>query len=230
NLISSSGRMVLDTFIISIIVILFYLLRKKEITQKIIIVIFCTGIAVGLISKKDYINKNIINGINPKISKIIDAGIYYDASLASRYFRINASIKGYKKNIEALSFGTGMGNLYIYLGEGYDEAKKEYKNKYFYEVNGLKNSKTKTLFSMPIKLISEYGLIMFILILCTLFSKKYFGTYLVMLYLYIQFDSYALYTVWIYIFLRKYISQLKINVEIKSQIKNMEKDLKGVKE
>ncbi|MGL5050390.1 MAG: hypothetical protein ACRC6A_06055 [Fusobacteriaceae bacterium] len=219
NLISSSGRMALDTFIIFGIVISSYFLEKKEITEKIIILFFCVAIVVGLVSKKDYINKNIIAGINPRMSKIIDEGIYYDASLASRYFRINASIKGYKKNIEALSFGNGMGNLYIYLGEGYNEAKKEYKNSYLYEVIGLKNSKTKTLFSMPIKLISEYGLIMFIAIICALFSKKYFDVYIIMMYLYIQFDSYALYTVWIYIFLRKYIYELKRNVEIKSQIK-----------
>ncbi|MDX8335940.1 hypothetical protein [Candidatus Cetobacterium colombiensis] len=193
NLIVLSARLALDTIIVSCIVGFCYILKSKKIIYKILffisIPIFISGIFY------------IVN-TNARLDRILKNGVYTDASLASRWFRINASIKGYKNSPYKLLTGYGIGNLYIPFDVGYAGAKKEYKNDYLFEVYALKGSKPTSLFSMPIKLISEFGLIIFSLILLVTFSYKYLDIYLLILYLYLQFDSYALYTIWFYIFLK----------------------------
>lgn len=210
NLLAKSSRLALDTLIVLGIVIFYYaIFINKNKTKYIYIISFI--LSIGLISN----SKSIIKKYDKRLYLVMEKGVYSDASLASRYFRINASIKGYKKKWKTLFLGHGIGNLYIPLNEGYIEAKKEYDNEYMSEVNSLKESKPTSLFSMPIKIISEFGIIVFLLILVLLFSKKYFDIYIIMLYIYTQFDSYAFYTVWIYIFLRKFLKKRKMNYKFR---------------
>lgn len=146
---------------------------------------------------------------NERMQSIAKVGIYGDPSLAARYFRINASIKGYRKEPIKALFGTGLGNSYYFLHYGYDEAVAEYKSDYMDEVIDLGKTYPDHLFCMYIRLMSEFGILMFIFIFCAIIKSiiKYKGNlslFLMVLWIYVQFDSYALYSIWLYLFLIKY--------------------------
>ncbi|MDH6459827.1 hypothetical protein M2102_003499 [Fusobacterium sp. PH5-7] len=204
-ILEKSSRLILDTLII-LTIIFFYkcLFSKRKILIKFFIIIGMLGILLFT-----YINRDtfvvIIGKKDPRIEKILNKGIYSDGSLASRYFRINASLKGYCKNKLNVIIGYGIGNIRIPLLLGYEEAKKEYTNNYIIEVNSLKNFNGYSLFCMYIKIISEFGIVVLGIILISLYSKEYFLEYLIILYLYLQFDSYAFYSVWFYLYLKKYL-------------------------
>lgn len=73
------------------------------------------------------------------------------------------------------------------------------------EVNQLKFFNGHSLFCMYIKIISEFGIVVLGIILISLYSKKFFLEYMIILYLYLQFDSYAFYSIWFYLYLKKYL-------------------------
>lgn len=193
GLVASSVRFLVD---ILVIVAIYLVSNFKFKSLKDIFIIILSGIILSSLSIYLYNN-------NYRFQRIVDKGLYSDASLASRYFRINASIKGYKKKPLSLLSGYGISNAWYPLNNGYDEAVEEYNNSYMREVEELYKSKTATVFSMHIRIISEMGLIMWILILILLYDKQNKFIYFILLYLYIQFDSYAFYTLWIYIFFSK---------------------------
>jgi hypothetical protein len=197
----SSGRFFIDFAIICALVSLKQMASLKiKIKGKILICIAIISLAPILIN---------VTMSNDRIKKIfmetnsVEDILYRDSSLASRYFRINASIHGYEKNpVEAL-IGKGLGNSYYFFQEGYYDALSEYKNEFIDEIITLSNEKIKQLFSMPIRIISEIGLVAFLLIvfILILLSLKYRSIFdlMIVLYLYLQFDSYAFYTIYIYL-------------------------------
>lgn len=85
-IISSSVKLIIDT-----IVVLFIFFLLKNIKNAKIIISIIIAIPILLVTI------NILYNNNNRIRSIIDKGVYADSSLASRYFRINASIKGYKE-------------------------------------------------------------------------------------------------------------------------------------
>lgn len=204
-ILEKSSRLVLDTLVI-LTIIFFYkcLFSKKKIWIKFFIIINVSGILLFT-----YINRDtlavILGKKDPRIEKILNEGIYSDGSLASRYFRINASLKGYCKNKLNVITGYGIGNIKLPLLLGYEEARKEYTNSYVDEVNQLKFFNGHSLFCMYIKIISEFGIVVLGIILISLYSKKFFLEYMIILYLYLQFDSYAFYSIWFYLYLKKYL-------------------------
>lgn len=154
---------------------------------------------------------------NYRVRLIVNNGIYADASLAVRWFRINASLKGYDKNKVHTLFGYGYGNALVPLQEGYDAAKAEYKNPYTREMESLKNPQpNESVLCMYIRIISELGFIVFMGI--ALYFAKHrrkisdgpFDLYFWMVcYLYIQFDSYAFYALWILLSILKNADSIK---------------------
>ncbi|RGJ28017.1 hypothetical protein [Fusobacterium varium] len=204
-ILEKSSRLILDTLVI-LTIIFFYkcLFSKKKIWIKFFIIINVSGILLFT-----YINRDtlavILGKKDPRIEKILNEGIYSDGSLASRYFRINASLKGYCKNKLNVITGYGIGNIKLPLLLGYEEARKEYTNSYVDEVNQLKFFNGHSLFCMYIKIISEFGIVVLGIILISLYSKKFFLEYMIILYLYLQFDSYAFYSIWFYLYLKKYL-------------------------
>lgn len=204
----ASTRFLLD-FLVIFFITLFYLIikRKISITKKFILVcvlIFFIGFGIYLIDA------------NPRLAQIAEKGIYGDASLASRWFRVNASLKGYLEAPFRTYIGAGLGNAYIFLNLGYDEAFEEYQNSYMNEVRGLYNTTHNQFFSMPIRLISEFGIFVFLIVIIYFIyiarTSEVNNKYLVLLiffYLYIQFDSYAFYTMWLVLFIFKYHQYLK---------------------
>ncbi|MCI6031608.1 hypothetical protein [Fusobacterium varium] len=204
-ILEKSSRLILDTLVI-LTIIFFYkcLFSKKKIWIKFFIIINVSGILLFT-----YINRDtlavILGKKDPRIEKILNEGIYSDGSLASRYFRINASLKGYCKNKLNVITGYGIGNIKLPLLLGCEEARKEYTNSYVDEVNQLKFFNGHSLFCMYIKIISEFGIVVLGIILISLYSKKFFLEYMIILYLYLQFDSYAFYSIWFYLYLKKYL-------------------------
>lgn len=202
-LIGKSIRFILDTIIV-LSVYLLYSFFSLKMNKKIKLITLYIIILIGFIvfSNREIIIYKIVKKY-PRLEKIYNSGLYADASLASRYFRINASVKGYKKNILKLYIGYGIGNISIPLSLGYNEAKEEYTNDYIKEVEALKEFKEYSLFCMYIKIISEYGLIILIILLISLFSLTNLFEYIIICYLLVQFDSYSFYSVWLYFFMKK---------------------------
>lgn len=202
---NSSGRFIMDLFIV-ISMYTLYTLFSSKITIKTKTLIFPIILSSCMAVLITFLN-------NPRISRILDEGIYQDASLASRYFRINASIEGYKNEPIKALFGTGLGSSFYFLQYGYEDAYKQYANSYIEEIRDVEYSKSNQLFCMPIRFISEFGIINFIffIILVIYYVYKYQANKLVLLiifWLYMQFDSYAFYSIWLYLFLTKYKNQI----------------------
>lgn len=147
-------------------------------------------------------------------------------SLASRYFRTNASLKGIIRD-NRVFIGYGLGNAIIPLRSGYDEALEEYKSSYVNEINQLikpEYIEDSVSFCLYTRIISEFGLIFLVVSVTYLYklSRKsndfWLKNYIwILFYIYIQFESYAFYTIWLYIVL------LKLNIE-KEQIQENKKE------
>lgn len=197
-LIGSTVRFILDVGAVIAILALIYLIKNKK--YNIIL-----GISVFFIAALCYTYNT-----NYRIKNIIDNGVYADASLATRYFRIQSSVYGYTKDPISFITGYGMGNSILPLRKGYSKALSEYKSSYVAEIDALGDSSfydSSVSFCLYIRLISEYGIIVFISIIYLVIKKfktvdfKYkWEMLIILLYLYLQFDSYAFYSWWIFLF------------------------------
>ena len=201
---SSSSRFLIDFVVVTVLFSLFIVLNSKsKILNKFFIVTSIVVIGMMFI--------NIIEN-NNRMQMILDEGVYGDASLASRYFRVNASIEGYKETPIHTIFGAGIGNSYIFLRKGYDKAFLDYDNSYTSEVEALKYYEVNQMFSLPIRLISEIGFLNFLIIIFYLFLLTKFRlngiiSLLLVIWIYIQFDSYAFYSLWLLIFILTYFNK-----------------------
>lgn len=83
---------------------------------------------------------------------------------------------------------------------------------------------------MPIRLISEFGIFIFLLIITYFIyiakksniNNKYLILF-IFFYLYIQFDSYAFYTLWLVLFTLKYSDFLKLTIQKNYKLQNFNK-------
>lgn len=142
-----------------------------------------------------------------RIQSILTSGISSDGSMASRFFRIEAMFYGFADDPLAMLFGYGPGNMIVPFQEGYDQAFATYTNSYVREVNYLGVAASiDNIYSMPPRLISDLGLIVTLTLTVLLIwgakCKKIDPCVVIMtLWLYVQFDSYAFYSLWLLIFL-----------------------------
>lgn len=215
SIIFGSGvRVLLDILIVTSILVLAKINFRNA--KNIAILIF---IPIVLFYSFNWIYNN-----NYRVRQIVDKGIYADGSLASRYFRINASIKGYRKSLDRLFIGYGMGNSLIPLKDGYFEAINEYKSSYLDEVIELGDpnfNNDSVSYCLYIRIISEFGIFMFMILiyylisLCIRSRNKVCKIHLIIvLYLYLQFESYAFYAIWIYIvftYNNRFLMENKVN-------------------
>lgn len=160
---------------------------------------------------------------NIRIQKIVNDGIYADGSLAARYFRMQSSVIGYTKAPGQTLIGFGLGNAIKPIHLGYDEAKETYKSDYMREVDALDKDRTdfhddSVAYSLYIRFISEYGLIMAIIAIAYLFritrNSRLPQNYLylaVILYIYIQFESLGFYALWLFILTMLFTSKKEIS-------------------
>lgn len=193
----SSARFLVDTACVFVIAFLFVLFKNGITVKKLLLCIGLVVLGVGAL----FIFKK-----NPRISSILEKGVYADDSLASRWFRINAILKGFGDNFLSVLFGFGIGNVFYPFNAGYWRAVSEYNNDYMVEVISLNNTTENSFFCGHVRFIGEFGLILYIVFIVYLFKKNKKNMFLCIMtiYLYIQFDSYAFYTVWILLFSSSY--------------------------
>ena len=202
-LFGSSTRFLIDSIFVLFFLIFFKIINDKKKTLIFIALLLLTVII--LYKYSDYF-------MGDRISRIRELGVYADASLASRWFRINSSIHGYFESPINLFFGFGFSNSDYPFKLGYDIAFSEYANPYTEEVLSLKEMFNSQLFCMPIRLISEFGLVgvtLLIIWLIRYIKKGNILIFAIILYLYLQFDSYAFYSIWIYLFYVNYLGERK---------------------
>ena len=214
-LFSSGVRILIDIVVVLAICYAIYFI--KNIKNKKVILVTIVVILIALIGF------TVLYNTNYRVKSIINNGIYADGSLASRYFRINSSVKGYINDGRIL-IGYGLGNSLLPIRSGYDEAMKEYKSSFLREMEELANpnfTSDSVSYCLYTRIISEFGIIFLIVAIVYLYklSRKSNNLYLrnyiwVLLYIYLQFESYAFYTIWLYIVL------LNLEYEKKDDIKN----------
>ena len=208
---NSGVRVIIDIAVV-VTIYFFYLLLKHKQAKWIPLILLIFGLSFGY-----FYNNNI------RVKKIIDAGIYADGSLASRYFRIQASVIGYTKTPAEALVGYGMGNSIKPLHLGYDEARELYTSDYLREVEALDNKAIlfhddSVAYSLYIRFISEYGLILALIGLTYLFiiTKRSLlpqrWLYLIIiLYIYVQFESLGFYSLWLFIVTMLFTSRTQIS-------------------
>ena len=189
-------RIILDSVIVFIITMFSWILKQRNKIIKILLFLGILLIVVGGLYSTNY-----------RFRKIVDNGIYADGSLASRYFRLEASGYGYLSDPLHFVTGYGIGNSIIPISQGYDKALNNYKSNYMKDVISLSDNNTtndNATFCLFIRVISEFGFIVFVLLLVKIviiYKKSNFKYKLPLLltifYLYIQFDSYAFYSIWL---------------------------------
>lgn len=189
----SSIRFIVDCFVIAGLYLAFYCYKKGSFY---FICFLCVSISLA------FLIVPLLSMIYPRINEILNGGIYFDASLASRWFRMNAIIHGY--DFSGFVFGYGSSNTWIPFQNGYIFAFNEYSNPFVDEIVGLKNSTDSSFFCLPLRVISEIGFIGFLFLIISLFDSKHSLYFLIIFWLYLQFDSYAFYALWIYIFVAKF--------------------------
>ncbi len=207
----SGVRVFVDIAVVAIMYFIYLLIINKH-AKFIPLILVILGLGFGYAY-----NSNV------RIQKIVADGIYADGSLAARYFRIQSSVIGYTKAPAQTLVGFGLGNAIKPLHLGYDEAKAAYKSDYMREVDALDNKHTdfhddSVAYSLYIRFISEYGLIMMIVAIVYLFKitkdsrlpQKYL--YLaVILYIYIQFESLGFYALWFFILTMLFTNRKEIS-------------------
>lgn len=207
----SSVRFILDSVIVLLVLLFSYLIRHKK------ALILLTTIIVLVVTL------NATYTLNNRLKNIIDQGVYADNSLAARYFRITSSIYGYFNEPYGFFFGYGMGNSILPMKIGYSQAYSIYKGSYFDEIEQIANPNnfsSNASFCLYTRIISEYGIIVFVLLAIYIsismirsnFKYKY-ELLIILLYLYIQFDSYAFYTLWIFMAVLSNYKKTNINLE-----------------
>jgi hypothetical protein len=198
--VGGSARFYIDTAVVLFIIFACVFFSGKFTKKKWIIL----GVACAVVIGVFFVLLQV-----PRIRNIIEKGVYADASLACRWFRINAIFKGLKGNPVGLLFGYGMSNTYYPFNAGYYEALAEYINAYLSEVGDLRGSVTTSFFCGHLRLLADFGAVFYVPFMAMLFTKRRKAIYRsiffwVLVYLYVQFDSYAFYTIWLYLFFYEY--------------------------
>lgn len=197
-IIGSGVRIIVDIVVICVIIGFYKLDFRKA--KTVALVIMCSVVLLG---GGIYIYEN-----NYRVHQIVDQGIYADGSLAARYFRINASVIGYGEDFSHALFGYGFGQEIIPIKAGYDQARNDYRSSYLREVLALENaeqtSEESTSYCFYTRIISEAGIISAAFLLISVLvslkkvkNKEWRTVIVAAMYLYVQFESYAFYTVWL---------------------------------
>lgn len=188
-----SARFIVDLCVVSGIGIIYLLIKSKlklsvKITVFLVSILLC-GFVFFIVRK------------HPRIAGIIENGVYADASLASRWFRMNAILKGFLERPINFLFGFGLSNTHYPFNFGYDAAVMEYRNEYLVEVIQLKNTVEASFFCGHLRVISDFGFVFYLPMLVILYRKsKNKFLFWLMVYLYLQFDSFAFYAFWLLLY------------------------------
>lgn len=219
-------RIILDIFLIAIILSFYYLRKVKDklfIPLGIVaIILFITSVSAvnGRFHKIffGFLNSPGISldceleenqNTEECLALLRKSGINSDGSFASRVFRIKSTVFGYAKSPIGFLTGYGLGNSIHPARLGHAKAKKDYKSSYMKEVNDLANPEyhdDSVSYCLYTRIISEFGIFALLLGLSFLYNLARKSTLdykyhhlLILLYLYLQFESLSFYAIWLYI-------------------------------
>jgi hypothetical protein len=189
----SSIRFVVDTAVAAILGVAWLVVRGRRFRFPLAAAAAVALVALGVLSYRTL----------PRVRNIVTEGVSGDSSLQSRWFRVNAVRHGLAEEPWEIATGYGLSNLRIPFRRGYAAARAEYRGGHRVEVRFLGRNDPTSLLSMPVRLLVEFGAILSVAILVALFSPRWALLYVLVFYVYLTFDSYAFYTVWIYLFFSK---------------------------
>lgn len=136
-----------------------------------------------------------------RLEKLSNVSGISDPSSEIRKFRVESALYGVQQNLFSLLFGYGFGNGAVAMTAGFNEAYPNLNGTYG-EVEALRSKQDGLTYSMHARLISEHGLFGYILLFLLIYNKKYKILFFSLLIIYLQFDSMAFYTVWLYVYAR----------------------------
>ncbi len=184
----SSARVMLDAgFFFALLLLRFTVQGKRHQARTLFLWIAVVAIAAAVILS------------STRIQSILLGGVSEDGSAASRFFRIQSMVIGFMNDPVAALFGYGPGSMHIPFLSGYDQAFATYTNAYMTEVIALGHATSiGNIFSMPVRLASDIGLIATVVLTVLLFMQARrkgidIMVVLMTMWLYVQFDSYAFY-------------------------------------
>ena len=157
-------------------------------------------------------------GSSSRLQAILAGGFSQDGSAATRLFKIQTMVYGFIREPLSALFGFGFGNMIIPLQLGYEDALAGYTNRYTYEVQQLgQMDEVSWIASMPVRLGAEIGILVFLIATVAVFvAAKRKGVdplvIIMTLWLYVQFDSYAFYGIWMILFLLRDYNPEKMGV------------------
>jgi len=140
----------------------------------------------------------------PRAKAMMERGVYADGSAASRWFRIHASAIGWRQDPVSFFTGYGLSNAWVPFRQGYNDARSGYDSMYIEEIEQLRTRHDNSILCMPVRIISEFGFVMFVVIMFLLFDRRYLFLSFLVPYVYLSFDSFAFYTVWLVLFFTKF--------------------------
>ncbi|WP_133119849.1 hypothetical protein [Pseudooceanicola lipolyticus] len=156
-----------------------------------------------------------------RLSRILEAGsghraIGADLSLQARAFRIQALSEGILQDSHTLLFGVGMGNAYSLVNQGAAATLGKIpgldKNT---EVSSALKLNDNSFFNLHLRVVAELGLIFYLFMFGLLLRGGWLLYLLVLSWLYMQFDSYAFFGIWLYAAMSPMISNANGEARIK---------------
>lgn len=208
-----SARCIVDMGVFALLYLAKSMLTQSKHVFRNGFLLACGVVAVGIVLVKV-----------PRLANILRDGVNADASGASRWFRINAAVRGFRAEPVWAFLGRGMGNMILPLRLGFDQALQDYTNTYMAEINWLSQAKqVDSLFSMPVKILSDFGLpalAALVLYIVRRAGRRRLDLFAVVmvLWLYVQFDSYAFYTLWMLLFIVKFYDRESMGLSFYERI------------
>lgn len=140
---------------------------------------------------------------NERVQRIVAGGVYADASISARWFRVHATWAGLREDPVAAVTGHGFSNIWVPFRRGFEEARAAYQGRAWDEIDMLETRLPSSLHSMPLRAVAELGVVLALLVAALLYARGHAFPYAVVLFCYVVFDSYAFYTLWIYVYFAK---------------------------
>ena len=225
-LLQTGVRVAIDIAVVAILYFIFIILKHNK-AKFIPLILLVLGMGAFYVYDS-----------NVRVQNIVKEGVYADGSLATRYFRMQSSLIGYRNTTPNFLLGYGLGNSMYPIRSGYEEAYEQYDNDYTKEIDelgGINESDDAASYSLYTRMVSEFGLIMTIIAFLYLviitdrsrFPQKwlYFS---IILYLYVQFESLGFYAIWLFIIIMTYTKGDLTYLE-RFKIKHSNKDPKAKK-
>src|SRR5690606_31152141 len=136
-----SLRFVVDGLVVAALAAAVWTVRRRPPVTKVALT------AVALAALGVFAVKSV-----PRLERIVTRGVYADESLAARWFRVRAVLAAWRDDPVALLFGYGLGNLWVPVRAGHEEARAVYASSYDDEVVLLQTRRATSVLSMPVRL------------------------------------------------------------------------------